>query len=170
MSRRRPVSPQRQNGAILVITILFLVVISLLTVSSMQASNISLYMAQNEESRITAEQAAQALADAIVSNPSATPVVGGAGFTICTPGEQGCDRFDLPVGNETLAVAVGNGYLSARVTREGPLTRPPPRSVESSIDKFTSASFEVDTTFDRADESLGKQQISQGVLVLVPKF
>ena len=32
-------------------------------------------MAQNEESRIAATQAAQALADAIVANPSSTPVV-----------------------------------------------------------------------------------------------
>jgi hypothetical protein len=151
-------------------TIMFLVVISLLTISSMQASNIGLFMAQNEESRIAAEQGAQALADAIVSDPSATPVIGGAGYTICTAGEQGCDQFDLPVENAALATAVANGYLRARVQREGPLTRPPPRAVESSIDKFSSASFEVTTTFDRTDESLGKQQISEGVLVLVPNF
>jgi hypothetical protein len=56
------------------------------------------------------------------------------------------------------------------VQREGPLLRPPPRSVESSIDKFSSASFEVTTTYDRTDESLGRQQITEGVLVLVPNF
>ncbi len=151
-------------------TIMFLVVISLLTISSRQASNIGLFMAQTEESRIAAEQGAQALADAIVSDPSATPVVGGAGYTICTAGEEGCDQFDLPIENAALATAVANGHLRARVQREGPLTRPPPRAVESSIDKFSSASFEVTTTFDRTDESLGKQQISEGVLVLVPNF
>ncbi len=161
---------RRQHGAILMITIMFLVVISLLTVSSMQASNIGLFMAQNEESRIAAEQGVQALADAIVSNPSATPVIGGAGYTICTQGEQGCDQFDLPVGNPVLATAIVNGHLRARVEREGPLTRPPPRAVESSIDKFSSASFGVTATYDRTDEALGKQQLSQGVLVLVPKF
>ncbi len=163
-------SRTRQNGAILVITLLFLVTISLLTVSSMQASNIGLFMAQNEESRIAATQGAQALADAIVSNPAATPVVGGEGFTICTAGEQGCNQFNLPVENSALATAIASGHMRARVQREGPLTRPPPRSVESSIDKFTSASFEVTTTYDRTDESLGKQQISEGVLVLVPIF
>ncbi|MDX1405809.1 MAG: hypothetical protein R3192_14780 [Woeseiaceae bacterium] len=161
---------KRQRGAILMITIMFLVVISLLTVSSMQASNIGLFMAQNEESRIAAEQGVQALADAIVSNPSATPVIGGAGYTICTAGESGCDQFDLPVENPVLALAVVNGHLRARVEREGPLTRPPPRGVESSIDKFTSASFGVTTTYDRTEESLGKQLLSEGVLVLVPKF
>ena len=69
-----------------------------------------------------------------------------------------------------LATAIANGYLRARVQREGPVTRPPPRAVESSIDKFTSASFEVTTTYDRTDESLGKQLLSEGVLVLVPNF
>ncbi len=161
---------KRQHGAILMITIMFLVVISLLTVSSMRASNIGLFMAQNEESRIAAEQGVQALADAIVSDPASTPVIGGAGYTICTAGETGCDQFDLPVQNAALAAAVSNGYLRARVQREGPLTRPPPRAVESSLDKFSSASFEVTTTYDRTDESLGKQLLSEGVLVLVPNF
>ena len=170
MMQGRPRLLKRQEGAILMITIMFLVVISLLTVSSMQASNIGLFMAQNEESRIVAEQGVQALADAIVSNPSATPVIGGEGYTICTTGESGCDQFDLPVENSVLATAVVNGHLSARVQREGPLTRPPPRGVESSIDKFTSASFGVTATYDRTEEALGKQLLSQGVLVLVPKF
>jgi hypothetical protein len=170
MTQSRLGALSRQNGAILVITLLFLVTISMLTVSSMQASNIGLFMAANEESRISAEQGAQALADAIFSNPSATPVVGGAGFTICTAGEVGCNQFNLVVENSALATAIANGHLRGRVQREGPLTRPPPRSVESSIDKFTSASFEVTTTYDRTDESLGKQQISEGVLVLVPIF
>jgi hypothetical protein len=170
MKQPRPISLTRQDGAILIVTMVFLVAISLLTVSSMQASNIGLFMAQNEESRIAAEQGAQALADAIFSNPSATPVVGGAGFTICTAGEAGCDQFDLPVENSALATAIVNGHMRARVQREGPLTRPPPRAVESSIDKFSSASFGVTTTFDRTDESLGRQVISEGVLVLVPNF
>ena len=163
-------SPNRQRGTVLVVTMLFLIAISMLAVSSMQTSNIGLYMAQNEESRISAAQGAQALADAIVSNPASTPVVGGNGFTICTIGEANCTRSDLPITNAVLAAQVAKGHITARVEREGPLFRPPPRSVESSIDKFSSASFEVITTFDRTDEQLGRQQITEGVLVLVPKF
>ena len=163
-------SPIKQRGAVLVVTMLFLIAISMLAVSSMQTSNIGLYMAQNEESRISAAQGAQALADAIVSNPASTPVVGGNGFTICPIGEANCNRSDLPVTNAVLAAQVAKGHITARVEREGPLFRPPPRSVESSIDKFSSASFEVITTFDRTDEQLGRQQITEGVLVLVPKF
>ena len=151
-------------------TMIFLIAISIMAAASMQSSNIGLFMAQNEESRVAAIQGAQALADAIVSNPAATPVIGGPGFTICTVGEYNCDRTDLIVDNVILASAVTQGYISARVQRDGPLLRPPPRSIESSIDKFTAASFEVITTYDRTDEQLGRQQVVEGVLVLVPNF
>lgn len=160
---------KRQQGAILVIALMFLVAITLYTVSSMRSSNIGLYIAQNEESRVAAEQAAQALADAIVASPASTPVVGVSGYTACTPGETGCDRNDLPVSDPVLASAVANNHVRARVERTGTAFRPPPRIVETSIDKFSSASFRVVTTFDRVDAGLGREQVTEGVLVLVPK-
>ena len=161
---------QNQRGAILIIALIFLVAITLLTVSSMRSSKIGLHMAQNEESRIAAVQAAQALADAIVANPASTPVVGTTGFTACTAGQSGCNRNDLPVNNAILSNAVDAAYLKARVERTGTVFRPPPRVVESSIDKFSSASFRVTTEYDRVDEGLGRQQITEGVLVLVPRL
>ena len=148
---------------------MFLVAITLLTVSSMRSSSIGLHMAQNEESRVAAVQAAQALADAIVANPASTPVTGETGFTACTAGQLNCDRYDLPVEDAMLAGEVATYHLSARVERTGSVFSPPPRAVESSIDKFSSASFRVTTTFDRVDEGLGRQQVTEGVLVLVPK-
>jgi len=158
-----------QSGAILVIALMFLVAITLLTVSSMRSSNIGLHMAQNEESRITATQAAQALADAIVANPASTPVTGSTGYTVCTAGQLNCNRVDLPVENPILAAEIAANYISARVQRTGEEFRPPPRIVESSIDKFSSASFTVTTTYDRVEDGLGRQQVTEGVLVLVPK-
>ena len=160
---------QGQRGAVLVVALMFLIAITLLTISSMRSSNIGLHMAQNEESRIAAIQSAQALADVIVSNPAATPVVGKSGFTACTPGQANCDRNDLPVSDPTLEMDVANYHLSARVERTGGTFQPPPRAVESSIDKFTSASFRVTTTFDRVDEGLGRQSITEGIMVLVPQ-
>mgnify|MGYP001819267902 CR=1 FL=1 len=169
MRHRTYSSRHRQGGAILVIALMFLVAITLYTISSMRSSNIGLFMAQNEESRVAAAQAAQALADAIVATPASTPVVGMPGFTACTAGETGCNRNDLPVNDPVLAYAVANNYIQARVERTGTIFRPPPRVVETSIDKFTSASFRVTTTYDRVDEGLGREQITEGVLVLVPK-
>lgn len=168
MSSNQFVSRQKQEGAILVIALMFLVAITLFTISSMRSSNIGLHMAQNEESRIAAIQAAQALADVIVANPASTPVIGKTGYTACTAGQSGCDREDLPVDDSMLAYEVASDHMSARVERTGAVFRPPPRVIESSIDKFTSASFRVTTTFDRVDEGLGRQQITEGVLVLVP--
>ncbi len=168
MNNRRQAPLKRQQGAILMIALLFLVTITLLTVSSMRSSNIGLRMAQNEEARIAAVQAAQALADAIVANPASTPVVGKSGYTACTAGQANCDRQDLPVEDSMLAYEIATNHISARVERTGSVFRPPPRVVESSIDKFTSASFRVTTTYDRVDEGLGRQQITEGVLVLVP--
>ena len=160
---------KRQSGAILVIALVFLVAITLLATSSMRSSNIGLFLAQNEESRIAADQAAQALADAIVANPASTPVVGDSGFTFCTAGGYNCDRTDLPVQDPLLAEAIAQNMMSAKVERTGTVFRPPPRVVDSSIDKFTSASFTVTTTFDRVEDGLGYQQVTEGVLVLVPK-
>jgi Tfp pilus assembly protein PilX len=170
MKYSRLKSEHNQRGVILVIALIFLVAITLITVSSMRSSKLGLRMAQNEESRIAAVQAAQALADAIVANPASTPVVGTTGFTACTPGQYGCNRNDLPVNNELLSNDVTASHISARVERTGTVFRPPPRVVESSIDKFTSASFRVTTEYDRVDEGLGRQQITEGVLVLVPKL
>jgi len=163
------VSRQHQSGAILVIALVFLLAITLLTTSSMRSSNIGLLLAQNEESRISADQSAQALADLIVANPASTPVVGQSGFTFCTAGTYSCDRTDLPVENPVLAEAIASSYMSAKVERTGLVYRPPPRVVESSIDKFTSASFTVTTTFDRVEDGLGYQEVTEGVLVLVPR-
>ncbi len=152
------------------IALVFLIAITLFSTSSMKSSNIGLFMAQNEESRFTAEQAAQALADAIVANPASTPVVGLTGFRFCTAGLANCDRNDLPVENPELAYAIASNHMHASVERLGPEFAPPPRVTESSIDKFTSASFTVVTTYDRVDEGRGRQQVTEGVLVLVPKF
>jgi len=167
--RNFPASRRRQSGAILIVALVFLVAITLLTTSAMRSSNIGLFLAQNEESRVAADQAAQALADAIVANPASTPVVGTSGFTFCTAGVNNCDRTDLPVENPVLATAIANNHMSAKVERTGTVFRPPPRVTESSIDKFTSASFTVTTTFDRVEDGLGYQQVTEGVLVLVPK-
>ena len=160
---------KKQSGAVLMIALMFLVAITLITISSMRSSNIGLHMAQNEESRIVAEQAAQALADAIVANPGSTPVIGVTGFTACTVGEANCNRNDLPVNNAILADAVASSHISTRVERSGLAFRPPPRIVESSIDKFSAASFKVTTTYDRTADGLGRRQVNEGVLVLVPK-
>lgn len=168
MNMQSIATSRRQSGVILVTSLVFLIAITLLAIASMRSSNIGLHMAQNEESRILAVQGAQAMADAIVSDPSTTPVIGEPGFTICTATQYNCQRNDLTMTNPIMAEYSTSGVVSARVERMFPALRPAPRGVESSMDKFVGASFEVRSTYDRVNEGLGQQTVVEGILVLVP--
>jgi hypothetical protein len=173
MSLYRTVSRNFERGAALVTSLIFLIVISLFTVTSIRSSTLGVRMAQNEEARFVAIQAAQALTEIVVGAPGATPVTGTHGFSICTlnwdegacnlPG--GLDPV-LPAGYVADEVAADN--LRGRVVRFAPTEKPPPRMIESSLDKFTTATFEITAKFDRSAEGLGAARLVEGVLVLVP--
>lgn len=159
----------RQRGATLVTALVFLLVITLFSVTSMRSGTVGVRMAQNEESRFSSLQASQAFGEAIAGSPASTPVIGGAGFSNCTAGEAGCDRYTIDPPDGFLQGEVDAGYLNVRVERLTPPDKPPPRVLESSIDKFSAASFEVTSTYDRAQEGLGRAQLVEGLLVLVPR-
>ena len=158
-----------QSGAILVIALVFIGIITLLSMSSMRGSTTGINLAQNEEARFAGIQQAQALTEAIVSDPATTPVIGGAGFSICTAAEPGCDLYDVVLPPD-IEIEVVLGRLSARIERLSPPTKPPPRAVESSIDKFSAASFQISATYDRSAEGLGRVELAEGIIVLVPNF
>lgn len=162
-------SRSSQSGAILVIVLVFLGVITLLSITSMRGSTTGIHMAQNEEARFAGIQEAQALTEAIISDPATTPVIGDAGFTICTAAEPACDRYGIAL-PAYLANEVASGHLSARIERLTAPNKPPPRVTESSIDKFSTASFQISATYDRSMEGLGRVELAEGIVVLVPKF
>lgn len=163
----------RQRGAVLFTALVFLVVVTLIALASIRSSTLELRMSLNEESRVNAFQRAQALTDVIIATPGTTPVVGAVGYRICTPSPppgEVCDQTDLVIPEASLQAAVTAGHLSAVVERLGSERRPPPRGIESSVDKFGAAAFRVQSTYDRADEALGRAVLNEGVLVLVPKL
>lgn len=166
---RRPSSFScRQDGVILITSMIILIVMVVLGMASVRISTMELRMANNEEASIAAFQNSHALVDIVAATPTATPVTGLPGFTICTPAEAGCDLNNLlfPIGFVGTEVAAGT--LNARVQRLAPALRPPPRGIESSVDKFSAAVFQVQATYDRADEGRGRSQTTEGLLVLVP--
>ena len=162
------VDARAEKGAALITALIFLGVISLLSITSMRSSTIGVRMAQNEEARFAAIQTAQALTEAIVGSPASTPVIGGAGFSNCTAGEAACNLYTIALPAGYVADQVAAGHLSARVERLTPPDKPPPRVLESSFDKFSAASFQIIATFDRTDEGLGRAELVEGLLVLVP--
>lgn len=167
MNDQRPYSKQR--GAILITALIFLAVITILGVSSMRSSRLGVRMAHNEEARYSAIETAQALSEVIVGTPESSPVIGDAGFTNCTAGETGCNLYSIVLPPGHVGSEVAGNHLSARVERMAPEEKPPPRILESSLDKFSAASFRVTSTYDRGDEGLGQAQLVEGILVLVPK-
>jgi hypothetical protein len=158
----------KQSGAILVTSLIFLVVFIVLSLSAMHGSTLELRMANNKEASVAAFQATQAMADAIVAFPSTTPVKGGPGYITCTPLEPGCNENDLALPGGLYAPEIAAGYLSARIERLNPEWRPPPRGIESSVDKFKAAAYQVGSSFDRADDGLGAHETVEGILILVP--
>lgn len=161
--------PEQQRGSVLVVSLIFLIVLGLMGLASMQTSRLELRMASNEEVRTSAQQMAQALSDAVVATPAMTPVIGGAGFTLCTPGEPDCDLESLfmPVAGD-IAAEVDAGKLTARAVLTAPTSQPCPRGLGFSADKFGCTAFQVNSTFDRADEGRGAADITQGILVATP--
>lgn len=160
---------ERERGIALITALIFLLVISLLSVSAMNTSRTELRMSSNAEARSVGFQTAQAMLDAIAVLPAATPVVGGVGYTLCTPTEANCNRNDLTLADGLFATEIGQEVLRARVERMDPAERPPPRGTESSIDKFDAAAFEVRTVYDRSDVRGGRVTMVDGLLVLIPK-
>jgi len=168
MKNRGIPAPGRQSGSVLLVSIIFLLVLGLLGLASMSTSRIELRLANNTESQTSADQAVQALADAVVAIPAMTPVVGSAGYTLCTPGVLPCNAESLYMPAGDLAAAVAAGYLRGSAVMTAPSNSPPPRGLGFSADKFTATGFEMNATFDRAAAGLGTADITQGILIVMP--
>ena len=160
----------RERGSALIVAIIFLVVLGLLGLASMNTSRLELRMANNTEARTTALQAAQALLDAIAAIPAMTPVTGGAGFRVCTPGVVPCnsETIYMPDGPLTPFVADGSLWATARIT--APSNSPPPRGLGFSADKFAATPFEATATFDRAADGLGSATVTEGMILILPLY
>lgn len=157
-----------QAGIVLPVTLIFLVIVGLLGLSSMQLTRLQLRMSTNDEIRATAFQTAQALSDAIVATPAMTPLIGGAGFTLCTPGQPDCNAETLYMPDGALASAVDEGYLQGVAVLVAPGNTPPPRGLGYSADKFAASQFNVQTTYDRSQQGLGRAATTQGLMILTP--
>lgn len=166
---RHSTTARQQRGAALMAALIFMIVISLLSITSMRASRTELRMAANTEARVNAQQTAQAFLEAVASTASSTPVIGTAGYTICTVGQAGCNKTDFSFPSGIFATDISSYDISARIERMDPPLRPVPRGIEFSADKFDGAPFEVSVTFDRSDEKLGRVTLTEGLLVLVQK-
>ncbi len=159
----------RNTGAVLLLTMVFLMLLATLGASAMQTSILEFQMAGNAHFREEARQRAQAIASAISDNEENFPVIGAIGFTLCkaanTAPECNTDRFiTLDSGLEAAHADVGAEYS---VVRQGPLLLPslPFRQLQSSVS--SSLAYEVAIFETRVKVGgLALVEVVQGIAVL----
>lgn len=157
---------RKQRGAVMMVTLVFLVVLGIMALTSVQSSKMELRMAGNEAVRAIAHQISQALIDAIIATPLMTPVIGNTGFMLCTNGQPGCDLASLFMPGVLAAdVATGDLFATAQLVQIGP----PPPGTGYSADDFEANYYTVASTYDRSDDGLGRAAITQGIIILTQK-
>ena len=159
---------KRQQGSVLLISLVFLVILTLAATTSMRTSTMEMRMAGNEEIRVSTLEMAQSIVDEVVGNPDNVIVSGDVGYVNCTANVAGCNETSVTI-DEALLPAAEAGKAQVIVERLSPALSPAPRGINSSADAFLAARFEVDATYDGTADGEGRAGIVQGVIVLVPR-
>jgi hypothetical protein len=162
----------KQEGAVMIISLMFLLLISMVASTAAQTNTMQLQMAGNDQLRADAQQRVMALLDAILDDADNTPIVGNVGYKICEAGstDTSCDQALISLVSSVIDVPTGtsNDFF---VTRMGPLETGAPvmnESMASSASAFSVARYEVSASFDGDGAKLGNSNIVQGITVKIP--
>lgn len=177
MHTRRPISQLRpQRGAALFTALMFLVVLTLISLAAMRSSTLEMRMATNDEARLSAFQRTQAVVDATIGETDNIKVVGAVGRRTCTgssasdsPDGLACDAYGINLADDDYDDDVADGIIKVAVTRLSPAEAPAPRSLGTSAAVYSVATFKVDSLYDATADGLGRGRIVEGVMVLVSK-
>ena len=161
------------RGAVLLIALIFMLLLSVIAATVMQSAILQLRMAGNDQFMEEALHQAQAIAAELSLNPGNFLLMGEVGDGNCPPGRQdaGCDQSQLQV---PASVPTLDAYaLDYRVVRQEPLLWKgfPVREAEhlaSSSTGFDAALFEIEVQLDGSGNGLGSAHVVQGMVVRVP--
>lgn len=164
-----------QQGAALFTALMFLIIITMLSLAAMRSSVIELRMASNQELKNTAFHRAQAIVDATIANSANMPTLGAVGATNCLPDvTTACTTKTVDFADNFLDGEVAyfdndleNGEVTAIVTRLAPLQAPAPRTIGTSASIYSVATFEISGDYDLREIGQGKSEINEGVMVLI---
>lgn len=176
MSTHSPRS--RQTGAALGIALLILLIITILGVAAVRATQVELKLSQNAESRMAATQAAQSMV-AFVSTADNMPVNDNIAFHACVRASSVSTRI-MPVCETAASDIVLTGITTpllahgyADVRREQPLFVEVNvlRAVgyELSAKNYDFARFTATGGYDRSNDGMSAAEITEGVLKLHSK-
>lgn len=159
-------SHRLQQGVALTVALVLLVVMTLIALSAMRFSAIELRLGANDQIRVNSFEIAQSAIDASIANPGNTPVTGDVGYSVCT---SGCalNTMIMPAGVLGTETATVPPHLIVTATRVAPDVSPPPRGFGFSAKDYQATNFRISSTYDRSASGQGRDQINQGVIVLV---
>lgn len=155
----------KQRGAVLVVSLILLVGVTLVSLSSLHTGLLEIVMSGNEEARTTAFQRAQSGVESLIADDSNFTVVGSVGDTDCTATMSGetCNQTNLSFPSE---FDVNQHW--AKIERLNPEFACPPRMFATSCDIFQVAHFSTDSRFTDVATRGGRSEIVQGFMVMVP--
>lgn len=166
-------SRKGSRGAVLLLAMVFLVLMTLVAVTVTKTSVQEFQMAGNAQFREDAFQQAQAIVSEISTNIDNFPISGGIGYTVCVAGDPDPDcNGTAVIGAIDSDAAPAGVTVSYQVERQGPLFIEglPFRQSQanaSSSPAFDTAIFEVSADVDGNAARLGSASVVQGVGIRV---
>lgn len=182
--------PTRQNGIALATALIFLVIITLLGLVAVRSSTTELRLAHNEQIRVEALEAAQAVVDSVLNNPQNLPINSNIDYLACFDSGTRGTHMPCPAEKATLVLTQNDepvqpstpadecdpnadifaSGIYAESRRLPPEDVPVPGALFTSMDKFHAAAFSVRGQYACGNTGLGSADIEQGVLILVPNI
>lgn len=169
---------ETQSGAVLVVGLIVLLLVTLIGFGTIRSSVMELRMANNTEIKNAAFHQSQAGLDYLLAHPELLPVRGAAGHTYCTAsltdGQQPCHPYTIPCNETTLDLpdpqkdgntADRNTYLHMTLGTAGV-----PRGFATSGRLFDAVSFTAQSCYDDTVNNKGNSAINVGVVILTPKI
>ncbi len=171
-----PLPRQSQRGAALAVALLMLVIITLLGVAAVRATQVELKLSNNAESRMAAVQAAESMVAYVITSTE-LPVNDDLSFSSCVlPATVRpalplftCATSNLNISGATVPLRTW-GY--AQVRREPPLFAEASvlREAELSAKNYDFARFNVIGGYDRHTDSMSAAEITESTLILHTKI
>jgi hypothetical protein len=166
-----------QRGAVLAVSLIFLLLLSIVAISLMRSGQLEVLMAGNAQSRLGAYELAEGIAESALArwedNLNSKDIVCSDGH----PDPDGdCDRFDLAwdprldpgSGDPDLLPAIEGATVTGRVRplNNGEPECVPPFIPGEALDWWT-LFFDIEATFDNTAVRQGAAQVNRGVALIM---
>ncbi|TNE92928.1 MAG: hypothetical protein EP324_04145 [Gammaproteobacteria bacterium] len=160
------------QGAVLLVALIFLLLLSIVAVTTMRINTLELLMSGNEQSRVEAFQKAQAIVESLDSDEAHFNVLGESGYMVCsgvhTETGGDCKTNDLLISNaSTTDVLADADYYEYDVTElyTGPVPRLSPKWATGSGDATI---WDIRGYYDDRANKRGESEIVLGSMKVYP--